>query len=296
MTRIRKVVQIAAGCALAATSFSPAAASAEPDYDTQIEDSARPSVNATATRSETSTTGAGNEASGSTPSDIVYWRHSEGQCRLVDLDEFGLPTACENDTALRRNRLDCPEDSYELDALYAAERDPQTGDLGMPRLLERSHCVSPADLTAAAAREFARLPIEPSPVHVQPPDGWTLINVDTITFTDDEPQSFDAELLGVPVTLRATPAEFAWDYDDHTPALTTTDPGAAYPDHTVAHTYTRPGTATISLTTTWAGQFQITGAPTWTPVPGQATTQSATDPITIHEARSRLVEDPVPTP
>lgn len=230
----------------------------------------------------------------SAPSDVVYWRQPEGMCRLVDLDESGLPSTCADDTELRGPQLDCTEDEYELTALYGAERDPETGELGLPRVVEPSRCITPADLAQAAAREFARLPIQPSPVHVQPPDGWTLINVDTITYTDDQPQTFDAELLGVPVTLRAVPAEFTWDYDDDTPALITSDAGAAYPHHTVAHTYTRPGTAAITLTTTWHGEFQITGTPTWTPVPGEATTETTTDPITVHEARTRLVEDPLP--
>ena len=237
----------------------------------------------------------GRARGASDPSDVVYWRHSQGMCRLVDLDDAGLATSCADDTELRGRDLDCAADEYELDALYAADRDPATGELGRPRLLEPSRCIAPSDLAAAAAREFARLPIQPSPLHVQPPDGWSLINIETITYTDDQPQTFDTELLGVPVTLRATPAEFTWDYDDHSPAVTTTDPGGEYPDHTVSHTYTRPGTATIGLTTTWSGQFQITGLPAWTPVPGEATTATTADPITIHDARSRLVEDSLPT-
>jgi len=154
--------------------------------------------------------------------------------------------------------------------------------------------VSPADLLAEAERAFATLPIAPSPVVVQPPDGWTLVNVPTITYTEAEPQVLSATLLGIPVEIRATPESFAWDYADGSAPLVTEDPGAPYPDHTVHHTYVQPAeSVTIGLTTTWSGQFRIVGSPTWTDVTGTATTTSSASPLQVYEAKSRLVTDPV---
>ncbi|MHA7134217.1 hypothetical protein [Oerskovia turbata] len=161
------------------------------------------------------------------------------------------------------------------------------------KLVSTYDCISPGDLTVLVEAEFARLALAPSPVTIQPSGGWTLVNVETITYTNTAPQVFNTTLLDVPVTIEAVPAGFSWDYGDDTAPLVTTDPGRAYPEHTVAHVYDRPATATIALTTTWTGRFQITGTPTWTPITGTATTTTTAPPLTIHEARSRLVTDPL---
>jgi hypothetical protein len=227
------------------------------------------------------------------PSNFVYWRTTPALCWLRDVgdgDQTRLAESCGEGQQVAYQGLDCGGDAYALDALFRAER-LEDGSLGRTELVNEGTCVTPADLLDAAATEFATLQIQPSPLHVQPPDGWTLINVDTITYTEDQPQEFNTSLLGVPVTIRAVPDEFAWNYDDGTPALVTDHPGAPYPDHTVGHAYTTPGEVTIDLTTTWRGQFQITGTPTWTDVPGTATTTSTAGPITVYEARTRLVED-----
>ena len=154
-------------------------------------------------------------------------------------------------------------------------------------------CLTAVDLAPLVEAEFQRLTITPSPITIQPPDGWTLVNVDTITYTSPAPQVFATTLLGIPVTIEATPATYTWDYDDGTAARTTTDPGAPYPDHTVAHVYTQEATATITLATTWHGRFQITGTTTWTPITGTATTTTTAPPLIVHEARSRLVTEPL---
>lgn len=233
-----------------------------------------------------------SSSNGSSPSDDVYWRATPSLCKLSDLAGFvtRLAESCRDGEELAYEGLQCEGDGFALDALFRAQRLPD-GSLGPAEVVNEGTCVTPADLLDAAAQEFATLQIQPSPLHVQPPDGWTLINVETITYTQDTPQEFATTLLGVPVTIRAVPDEFAWNYDDGTPALVTDHPGAPYPDHTVAHAYTTPGEVTIGLTTTWRGQFQITGTPTWTDVPGTATTSTTTGPITVHEARTRLVED-----
>ncbi|RXR26366.1 hypothetical protein EQW78_01645 [Oerskovia turbata] len=196
--------------------------------------------------------------------------------------------------------IECAADSYYLGALYRQTR--TIGADGVPGAWSPSgdpvvdqSCVTPADLTAEAERALATLDITPSPVSVQPPDGWTLVNIPTITHTTDDSQELATTLLGIPVTLRVEPDTFTWDYDDTTPPLVTTDPGAPYPDHTVHHTYTQPADqVTITLTTTWTARFRITGAPTWTAISGTATTTSTAAPLQVHEARSRLVTDPLP--
>lgn len=160
-------------------------------------------------------------------------------------------------------------------------------------LVNAGDCLTAVDLAPLAEAEFARLSIAPSPITIQPPDGWTLVNVETITYTIPTPQTFATALLGIPVTIEATPETYTWDYGDGTRPVTTTDPGAPYPDQSVAHVYTEEATATITLGTTWTGRFQITGDSTWTPITGTARTTTTAPPLTIHEARARLVTEPL---
>ena len=161
-------------------------------------------------------------------------------------------------------------------------------------MVEDATCVVDVDIRAAIAAEFQRLPLTPSQLSVQPPSGWTLVNVDTIVFTDDHDQLLTTTVLGVEVTIRATPVRYTWDFGDGTDPLTTTDPGHPWPEHTLAHRYTAEATHTIALTTSWTGQFQVAGTTTWEPVDGTATTTTTSDPLTVYEAHSRLVSGPLP--
>ncbi|WP_265521598.1 hypothetical protein [Oerskovia flava] len=235
------------------------------------------------------------------PATTRYLRATPALCLLANLEGFVTRIAldCSEGEQLAYTGIECDADEFRLGGLIRETRsvndDGTTTDWDDSELVGDEECISPEDLLDEAAREFATLPITPAPVTVQPPGGRTLVNVETITYAEPTVQTFDTALLGIPVTLRAQPGEYTWDYGDGTGPLTTTDPGAPYPDHSVTHTYDQPADAvTITLTTTWTGQFQITGAPTWTDVPGTATTTTVADPLTILEARSRLVTDPLP--
>ncbi|WP_166844768.1 hypothetical protein [Isoptericola sp. BMS4] len=199
--------------------------------------------------------------------------------------------------------LDCEEGATPVGSAFeytAVPSSTRPEDVPDPRQTDEAFCaVTQADLAAAARKAFESMTIEPSPVHVQPESEWTVINIHNPVHTTDTPQTRDVTLLGVDVQVRAVPAEFSWTFGDDTGALVTTDPGRAWtradgdPDPTwIGHTYTRPGTYAISLTTTWHGQFRLTGAPTWTDIPGQATTTSTGPTWQALEMRSVLVDDP----
>ena len=157
-------------------------------------------------------------------------------------------------------------------------------------------CTSPggpsiSDITKSVERAFQSLPIAPSPVIIQPDNGWTFVNIPTIVYTDDRTQTLKTTILGINVEIEVTPTSFAWDFADKSPTLITTDPGAPYPNHTTAHTYKATGHAAISLTTTWTGRFRTGTDDAWKTINGEAHTTSAAVPLTIYEAQSRLVED-----
>jgi hypothetical protein len=149
------------------------------------------------------------------------------------------------------------------------------------------------DLGPAVASAFQELPLAPSLLTVQPPSGWTLVNIDNFAFSDGAGQTLSANVLGTAVLIRATPVSYAWDFGDGSAPLVTSYPGAAYPHATIAHKYLAEGTHLIVLTTTWRADYRVAGSATWKPVSGTATTSSSSAPLTVYEARSRLVDGPV---
>ncbi|MFE6235113.1 hypothetical protein [Cellulosimicrobium sp. NPDC057862] len=273
----------------------------DPGYGDIVGQSTGDSINIEAERA---TRGGGTYETGggtSGPATERYFRSTQRLCELFDgLDDptSDLSQGCaDSERLLEGEQLECEADSYYLGALYRQTR--EIGADGTPGAWSASgepvadqSCVTPADLAGEAERAFATLAIAPSSIVVQPPDGWTLVNVPTITYTQPGTQTRDTTLLGIPVQIRATPRSYAWDFGDGATPLTTTDPGAAYPHHTIAHTYDQPADQVqITLTTIWSGQFRITGTPTWTDVTGTASTTSTADPLRVYEARSRLVTD-----
>lgn len=142
------------------------------------------------------------------------------------------------------------------------------------------------------AADFRRLPLAPSPLHVQPPDGWTLVQTPTIVHTDPGPQTLTTTLLGYPVMVEATPTSWSWDFGDDTAPLVTATPGRPYPAADLTHIYTTVATRQITLTTTWTGRYQLAGTATWRPVDGTATTTTTSGPLDVLELRSHLVDEP----
>lgn len=193
---------------------------------------------------------------------------------------------CVDETPLQLD-VPCPDGSARLDPLF---RRPLTGgdwetvDMGCPE--------TAPEIIALSVEEFRRLPLAPSTPSYQPADGRGLVGMPLIVFTDPAPQQLTTTVLGVPVTVRATPTRFAWDFGDGSPPLVTEDPGAPYPDHSVSHPYLSTGAFTVRLTTTWRGEFQVAGTAGWQPVAGTATTTSEPFAATVEEALPRLVSRP----
>ena len=84
-------------------------------------------------------------------------------------------------------------------------------------------------------RAFRRVPL-PSLRSQSQPEDKTLINFDTIFFTQAEPLTRQLTLLGQRVRLEITPSRFEWVHGDGT-TMTTTTPGAPYPAKDIVHRY-----------------------------------------------------------
>ncbi|WP_143427055.1 hypothetical protein [Georgenia soli] len=140
------------------------------------------------------------------------------------------------------------------------------------------------------AEDLQRLPIAPGGLVVQPDRGWVLVNLETIVWTDAAEQTFSTVVLGTPVQVRVEPIDFTWDFGDGSAALVTTDPGAPFPNHSVSHLYTAAAEQRqVTLTTRWAGEFEVNGSGVWQPVVGVATTSEASRPFEVRTAETSLV-------
>ncbi len=151
-------------------------------------------------------------------------------------------------------------------------------------------CVSSAKAqppVVVTEADFRRLPIPAPGIVTQPPDRVTLINIDTNFLTVEHLVVLPAVVLGQRVRVRATPAQYRWTYGDGQ-GLTTHDPGHRYPYMPTAHTYTTPGKFTVTLATTFTGEFSVAGGP-WQPIIGTATISSRPVMIEAQERRAVLI-------
>ncbi|ROS79121.1 hypothetical protein [Cellulomonas sp. PhB143] len=221
-----------------------------------------------------------------------YRRLPTGVC-FPTAETEALGDDCSGALALDAPALECADDETPLDPLYTRTRATADDPWTAWELANPGSCLAPADLAPAVQRAFQRLPIAPPDLAVEPPNGWTLVNFETITYADTAEttdQDFDIALLGVAVEVRAHATDYSFDFGDGSAPVSSEDPGAPWPDQTISHEYTDTGTRTIALTTTWTGQFRIAGTAPWTDVTGTAATTTTSPAIDVLEAHSRLVD------
>jgi hypothetical protein len=146
-------------------------------------------------------------------------------------------------------------------------------------------CLTPSEFRSLGAitpamvrREMQRLTWPRAELEIQPPDGQTLINFQTVV------------LLGQQVTIEATPSEYTWHFGDGATKATTT-PGAAYPDLDVTHDYADPGRISPSVDTTYTGRYRVNGD-AWQEIPGTLTVEGEPVALRVRSAEPHLVGGP----
>jgi hypothetical protein len=128
-------------------------------------------------------------------------------------------------------------------------------------------------------------------VKVQP-DGRTLVNYETIVYTDDSKISTTTvTLLGFPVVVEATPISYSWRFGDGTPAVTTSTPGRPYPAKDITHKYMRRGGVRLTLTTNYAARFNVANTG-WQYVNGTIPVTGPATALQVREAVPVLVDPP----
>lgn len=144
------------------------------------------------------------------------------------------------------------------------------------------------DLLTVVTRQFEQLSWPASELTIQPPQGRTLVNLDTIFFTTNaEPTVVPLRLLGQSVEIEATPTSYTWQFGDGE-SLTTDTPGHAYPEQDVTHTYLAKATVAPSVDTVYSGRYRV-GNGAWQAIDATRTVAGPSQLLTIVEAKPKLV-------
>jgi hypothetical protein len=139
---------------------------------------------------------------------------------------------------------------------------------------------------AMVLQAFRRIPL-PSLRSQSQPANKTLINFDTIFFTQAQPLTRQLTLLGQRVRLEIRPSRFEWVHGDGTTETTTT-PGAPYPAKTIVYRYADAHrTVAHRVVVTWSAEWSLNGGPLQ-PVNGTVTTTGPSTPLRIAEASPAL--------
>lgn len=138
-------------------------------------------------------------------------------------------------------------------------------------------------------QQTVNVPLPKLPVRIQPA-GRTLVNLDTIVYTDQKKQTkVIVTLLGYPVTVIGEPVSYTWHFGDGTPDVTTTSPGGPYPSKEVTHKYLRRGDVKLSVTVNYAAAFAIAGSQAM-PIAGTLPITGPQTPLQVREAVPVLVD------
>lgn len=153
---------------------------------------------------------------------------------------------------------------------------------GKPPLATAPPQVTPGMVLKA----FRQIPLPAPRAHTQPATK-TLINFDTIFYTDAPAFDRTLTLLGQRVTLAIKPTTFRWHHGDGTTSTTTTA-GAAYPSKDIVYRYQHAHTTVAQyVEIVWGAHYRV-GNGAWQPVNGTVTTQGPATPLRIAEATPAL--------
>jgi hypothetical protein len=147
----------------------------------------------------------------------------------------------------------------------------------------------PPPIRTLVLKMFKTLDWPASELVVQPPDGKTLVNLETNFYTDNtEATDIAVRLVRSDVVVTAYPIAYRWHFGDGT-TVTTTSPGAPYPDLDVAHVYEQTGHLAVSVDTQYGdASFTVNGGPPEA-IPSTIWVAGASQGLEVVEARPQLV-------
>ena len=205
---------------------------------------------------------------------------------------YKLTPACQiGGTVICHKPATCPDPPGSF--MFNVFRSPDADPPSWTRI--GSACLTDADaadlgaLTPGMVLEAFRSLTWPEPeLTIQPPDGETLVNFDTNFFTTlSDPQTQTVTLIGIQVTIEATPSSYLWHFGDGADDTTST-PGSAYPHLDITHTYARAGELSPSVDVVYSGRYRVGGGG-WSDIPGTLTVPGPAVALRVLEAKPQLV-------
>lgn len=122
------------------------------------------------------------------------------------------------------------------------------------------------------------------------PEGKTLINFDTIFYTEARPFTATVRLLGRQVEVEARPSAYAWHHGDGEVTRTVV-PGAPYPAKDVTYRYTDAGTTVRPrVDVTYTARFRVNGG-AWQDIDETVTITGPEGTLRVAEAAPALSGD-----
>lgn len=140
-----------------------------------------------------------------------------------------------------------------------------------------------------AWREVRRMEWPAATLSIQPPNGRTLVNLETNFFTmDTGKHTARFRLVGKLVEVEVHPVGYVWHAGDGT-SWETEGPGSAYPDLDVTHVYTSTGSYEPSVDIVYSGRFRVDGDE-WHDFPDTHTVEGESESLEVVQARPELVK------
>ena len=130
----------------------------------------------------------------------------------------------------------------------------------------------------------------PSLETVTQPEDKTLVNFETIFYTQPQEFTRTVTLLGQSVDVEATASQYTWHHGDGT-TVTTSSPGAPYPSKEITHSYTDAHvTVAPSVDVTYTARFRVEGGG-WQDIGETVTIAGPPTALRISEATALLSGD-----
>lgn len=154
---------------------------------------------------------------------------------------------------------------------------------------EETKIGDPPPIRVLVLKAFKNLDWPASTLVVQPPDGRTLVNLDTNFYTTNtEVTSIPVTLVQSRVVVSARPIAYRWHFGDGS-SVTTTSPGAPYPDLDVSHVYEQTDKVAVSVDTQYGAASFTVGGGAPEEIPSTIWVAGAESDLAIVEALPQLV-------
>lgn len=186
--------------------------------------------------------------------------------------------------------LTCPDPEQRLYRLWG--REASTGAWSplstqcFGETPEAPNVPRPQVTPALVLREIQRIGL-PTLQAMTQPEGKTLVNFDTIFYTQAQPFTATVTLLGRQVDIVAEPTSYTWHHGDGRTTATST-PGAPYPSREITYRYSDAQTTVRPrVDVTYSARFRVNGG-AWQDIDETVTITGPEGSLRVSEARGSL--------